>query len=424
MSVRVPSSEEIEASLDAKKPRWWLRITILIVIIAGAASLLKGQDEAKSGPTWETAVVSRGDIALSASATGTLEPRRVVTIGSELSGLVTDVLVDENDQVKAGQVLARIDTTSLENQLAQAKASLMVARASIKRAQATLDEARIREELTSQLVEKQAAAKSSIDEMRAARLRAQADLESARATLAQNRANVSAIEGELAKAEIKAPIDGVVLSRSVEPGNTVASSLQAPELFVVAEDLGKMELQVLISEADISLVKDGQTAEFTVDAWPKKTFAASVESVSLSPTSSANVVTYMTVLEVDNSDHLLRPGMTAATTIKTGKLDAVLRIPNAALWFKPSEEKNEGGFRLGPPKRESADQNQGSGVYVLRGEEPARIALDIGRSDGEFVEVFGGELSEGDSVIVGELDPKGADEDAAEKERGESGGAP
>lgn len=419
--MQVPSSEEIEASLDAKKPRWWLRITILVVIIAGAAFMMRGRDEGVSGPTWETAAASRGDIELSASATGTLEPRRVVTIGSELSGLVTDVLVDENDQVKAGQVLARIDTTSLENQLAQAKASLMVARASIKRAQATLDEAKIREKLTLQLVEKQAAAKSSIDETRAARLRAQADLESARATLAQNRANVSSIEDELAKAEIRAPIDGVVLSRSVEPGNTVASSLQAPELFVVAEDLGKMELQVLISEADISLVKDGQAAEFTVDAWPKKKFVASVESVSLSPTNSANVVTYMTVLEVDNSEHLLRPGMTAATTIKTGKLESVLRIPNAALWFKPSEKKGSGGFRLGPPKRESADQNQGSGVYVLRDETPTRIALDIGRSDGEFVEVFGGELNEGDQVIVGEIEPEKG-EGTEEKEKGAPGG--
>ena len=419
--MQVPSSEEIEASLDAKKPRWWLRITILVVIIAGAAFMMRGRDEGVSGPTWETAAASRGDIELSASATGTLEPRRVVTIGSELSGLVTDVLVDENDQVKAGQVLARIDTTSLENQLAQARASLMVARASIKRAQATLDEAKIREKLTLQLVEKQAAAKSSIDEMRAARLRAQADLESARATLAQNRANVSSIEDELAKAEIRAPIDGVVLSRSVEPGNTVASSLQAPELFVVAEDLGKMELQVLISEADISLVKDGQAAEFTVDAWPKKKFVASVESVSLSPTNSANVVTYMTVLEVDNSEHLLRPGMTAATTIKTGKLESVLRIPNAALWFKPSEKKGSGGFRLGPPKRESADQNQGSGVYVLRDETPTRIALDIGRSDGEFVEVFGGELNEGDQVIVGEIEPEKG-EGTEEKEKGAPGG--
>lgn len=399
------SPEDIEASLKPRRRRWWLLLLLLLPLLALPLFLGSRESGQESAPRWKTQPITRGDIELVASASGTLEPSRSVTIGAEISGLVTDVLVEENDRVSAGQLLARIDTTALKNQRAQARAGLAGSRASIKRARAILADAKIKRERAQKLVEREVAAPTTLEEASALVQRAQADVEAAYASAARDRAAIDAIETQLSKAELTSPIDGVVLRRAIEPGSTVAASFQAPELFVLAEDLANMELEVLISEADISLVAPAQAATFSVDAWPQKTFEASVTSVSLSPTHNGNIVAYRTLLKVDNAERLLRPGMTAATTIATGKREQVLRVPNAALWFKPQEQEKS-SFQFGKRERKSTEVLKGSAVHVLRDGEPRRIALTLGRSDEEWAELISGDLKQGDEVIVGQAEDK------------------
>jgi HlyD family secretion protein len=352
---------------------------------------------------WQIHSLDRGDMVLTATATGSLEPKSEVSVGAEISGLITRVMVDDNDQVNEGQVLALFDTDELEVALEQAEAQLALSRASVAEAEATLEEARVDERRISALRQRGTSAQAELDAAIAARKRAEAKLAYARASVRQAEASVLQARTRLEKAVITSPINGVVLQRSIEPGNTVAASFQTPVLFLLAEDLKAMELHVSMDEADVGMVEAGQPATFTVDAWSGRAFSAEVLKVHLYPSVENNVVTYTTVLSVDNSEGLLKPGMTATATIETGRRENVLRVPNMAFRFIPPATNSGGGGLFSHPGSRAGGNRAGPSntVWVMRDGELARVVVETGASDGRYTELPGNELAEGDQVITG-----------------------
>ncbi len=390
--------------------RWrWLGIALLIlVLVAGVAFLLLPSK--KSEFRFETADVQRGDLTVTVTATGTVQPVNQVDVGSELSGIIEAVNVDFNDRVSRGQVLARLDTDRLQAQVIEARASLESARAKLEEAKATVVETRLRFQRCEKLAARQLCSREELDTLRAAQARAKAAEASARAQVAVAQATLDVNETNLSKAEIRSPIDGLVLQRQIEPGQTVAASLQAPVLFTLAEDLAHMELHVAVDEADVGKIAEGQSARFTVDAYPERYFPARIIQVRFAPQTIEGVVTYETVLTVDNSDLSLRPGMTATAVITVQQLKDVVLVSNAALRFIPPASKTtrrSGGgifgamFRRPRSERRRIEANAGGQkVYVLRDDQPVAVAVKTGASDGKFTELRAGEIEPGQQVIV------------------------
>lgn len=351
---------------------------------------------------WQTHALDRSTMVLTATATGNLEPKSEVTVGAEISGRITEVMVEENDPVSQGQVLALFDTDELSVALEQAEAQLALARASVTEAVATRDETRADAARIRSLRERDSSAQAELDAAVAAYKRSEAKLEYAQASVRQAEAAVSQARTRLDKAVIYSPIDGVVLQRSIEPGNTVAANFQTPVLFLLAEDLSSMELHVSMDEADVGLVRQGQAAKFTVDAWAGRSFSARVVKVHLYPSVENNVVTYTTVLAVDNAEGVLRPGMTATATIETGRREQVLRVPNMAFRFSPPDTGDENRLLSHPAERAGSGRRGPSNtLWVLREGQPTRILVQTGASDGRFTELVGDELAAGDEVITG-----------------------
>ena len=388
----------------------WLLTAIPVLLLAGAALLwwLPGEE---STVRYETAEVQKGDLTVTVTATGTLEPVNQVDVGSELSGIIETVEVDFNDKVERGQVLARLDTDRLQAQVLESRAALQSNEAKVTEAQATVLETRLAFERCEKLADRQLCTTGDLDAARAAHARAKAAEASARAQVAEAQATLDGKETELAKAQIRSPIDGLVLLRQIEPGQTVAASLQAPILFTLAEDLAQMELHVAVDEADVGQVAEGQAAGFTVDAWPERNFPARITQVRFAPRTVEGVVTYETVLAVDNSDLALRPGMTATAVITAEELQDALLVPNAALRFTPPETREgqrRGGGVFGmifprPPmgqRSSNTDRNGGPKVWVLRDGEPVAVPVKTGVSDGRFTELQSGGLQPGDRVVV------------------------
>lgn len=408
--MSTPSADEIKKKVTRSSQGWARWVAIAIAVIGTGIGIYFWQKPKEVIINYRTEAVELGDVITRASATGTLEPTRVVTVGAEVSGRIANVLVEANDEVKAGQTLAVFDATTLESQITLAKARVNSSSASIRSVQAGYESSKLELERTRTLVERGVVPRAELDSMITTEARSRADLDRARAEAAQARANLEEMQLNLEKADIVSPIDGVVLTRTVEPGQTVASSLQAPELFVIAESLSKMTLRVWIDEADVGVVQAGQEANFEVSAWPGKKFTAIVEKLNLSPTQTDNVVTYAAELSVDNSEQLLRPGMTANAAIVTGKRENVLRVPNSALRFRPPTEDaaSEGSPLLAAPRwrrggnATSTTSVGGKGtVYVLREGQAQMLELTMGRTDGRFTEVIDGELEPGDEIITG-----------------------
>lgn len=321
---------------------------VLAVVVAG---WWWSQRESKAGEGgYRTATIERGDIRVAISATGTLSAISTVDVGSQISGMVTDVLVDFNDRVSEGQVIARIDPSTYQAQIAQGSAQVASARASLATAQATLRNADADFARKTQLAQQQLIARGDLDLARAARDQARAQINVAQAQIAQQQASTQTTRLNLQRTVIRSPVDGVVLTRSIEPGQTVAASLQAPVLFQIAEDLSKMEIVLAIDEADIGQVKAGQDASFTVDAFPERNFRGKVQQVRLSATNTSNVITYPVVVTADNTDRSLLPGMTVNAEIEVSRREDVLKIPNAALRYKPAEGEVHSATQ-GPPGR-------------------------------------------------------------------------
>jgi len=299
---------------------------------------MHGYKAASAAGAFRTAKVERGDIRVTISATGTLAATSTVDIGSQISGQVTQVLVDFNDHVSRGQVLARIDPSTYEAQIAQGAAQVQGARANLAAAQATLRNAQADYARKTELADDKLVSRSDADLARAARDQAQAQVNASRAQIVQQQEATRTSRVNLDRSVLRSPVDGVVLTRTVEPGQTVAASLQAPVLFQIAEDLSQMQIVLAIDEADIGQVKVGQGVAFNVDAFPERQFRGRVRQVRLSPTNTSNVITYPVVVSVDNSEQTLLPGMTANAEIEVSRRDGVLRVPNAALRFKPADE--------------------------------------------------------------------------------------
>ena len=425
------AADDLQTLLGGGEPRrWWQRSTLwlgvaVLALAGGGIIYWQSHQRASAAPVYVTEEVRRGNLTLNVSANGTLQPTRAVTIGSELSGTVKNVLVDVNDKVKKGQVLVELDTAKLDAQVLRSRAALAAAQARLAQAVATTKEALAgfgRLEDVARLSGGKVPSAAELDSGRATLDRARADEASARASVDDARAALSTDVTNLSKASIRSPIDGVVLTRTVEPGNAVAASLQAVTLFTLAEDLTRLRLDVSVDEADVGSVKLDQKASFTVSAYPARRYPAKVTRVSFGSTKTDNVVTYITWLEVDNSDLSLRPGMTAAATITSTERNDVLLVPNTALRFTPAvaagaaaQPASSGGgimSQLMPRMpRSGARRAGGSGeagdgagrarqVWVLKDGTAHAVTVQVGISDGRRTEVSGEGLAEGMAVIT------------------------
>ncbi|MCE7795479.1 efflux RND transporter periplasmic adaptor subunit [Sphingobium sufflavum] len=435
------ADENLNDFLGVKETPGWRRYAkwggmgvVLLVLIALLARCFASPED----PGFATVEVTRDHLVTTVSATGKLAPTNQVTVGSQISGLVVTVSVDVNDRVEKGQVLAQIDTEQLDGQIRQNEAQVNANRASVGQAQATVAEAQAqlaRLEEVYRLSDGRVPSRTELQAGRANAQRAIATLRSAQASVAASQAALSQTKVQRARAQILSPVSGVVLARQVDPGQTVAASFNTPTLFVIAEDLTRMKLEVAIDEADVGSVKDGQAASFTVDAFPGKTFPARITrvdvgsnlSVSAASSSSSTtttssttgqVVSYAADLSVDNKALDLRPGMTATADIVTSDKKNVLLVPNAALRFTPQSGAGAaagGGITsalsFGPPRRgggskRSVTMERGAQqtVYVL-GEDgkPAPVKIVTGDSDGSQTEVVSGDLKPGMKVITGQL---------------------
>ncbi len=403
--------------------RWvWLTgLALVLLALIGFFVFQSGSDT--KAPRFETETIDRGRLEVTVSATGNLQPTNQVDVGSELSGITDSVLVDVNDRVKKGQELARLNTSKLNDQIAKSRAALLSAEAGVRQAEATVIESRAnlqRLQNVYQLSGGKVPSKAEMETAEAAQARAAASLASAHANVAQARATLSSDETNLAKASIRSPINGVVLARKVEPGQTVAASLQAPVLFTLAEDLSKMELQVNVDEADVGQVKAGQKASFSVDAYPGRKYPASISRVSFGSQVAEGVVSYPTVLDVSNDDLSLRPGMTATAEISTAIREDALLVPNAALRFTPSANsarKADSGGILGSllprmPRTASSraprggnEKGGGKQVWVLKDGQPSPLKIKTGLTNGRMTEVLEGELKPGMQVVIDSVAP-------------------
>ncbi|MCA0196780.1 MAG: efflux RND transporter periplasmic adaptor subunit [Proteobacteria bacterium] len=322
------------------------RIAVAVAVVAllgTAAWYWNNRRSAANESAFRTAAVERGNIRVAISSTGTLSATSTVTVGSQISGQVLEVPVDYNDRVTKGQVLARIDPRTYEAQIEQGGAQIASAQASLEQALATQRNAQLDYQRKSELVGRQLVARSDLDLARAALDQANAQVASAQALIRQQTASTETTRVNLERTVIRSPVDGVVLTRSIEPGQTVAASLQAPELFKIAEDLAQMKIELAVDEADIGQVQPGQGVSFTVDAFPDRQFRGSVSQVRLAATTTNNVVTYPVVVTVDNSDGTLLPGLTVNAEIEVSRRDNVLKASNAALRFKPAEPPGGSG---------------------------------------------------------------------------------
>jgi HlyD family secretion protein len=424
MSTNHPSSNHQDPSLqkliDTQSGsffrRRWPWLAGAVVLIAGAALLFRLAGDKKETLSYTTQQVAVGTLVVKVSATGNLQPTNQVDVGSELSGIVDQVFVDDNDQVKKGQELARLDLSKLQDAVAKSRANLTAAEAQVLQTQATVAEARAalaRYRQVAQLSGGKVPSQNEMDIAEATLKRAEANEASAQASVVQARANLQSTETDLAKASIRSPIDGVVLTREVEPGQTVAASFQAPVLFRLAEDLAKMELQVDVDEADVGQVQAGQNATFTVDAWPGRQYRAVITRVSYGSQVKDGVISYRTILEVDNSDLSLRPGMTGTAEITTLTRDGALLVPNAALRFTPptpevAEKKSSGSavsalFPRMPRQVRKAQAPAANGaprVWVLRDGQPEAVEVQTGATNGRVTEIVGGSLKAGAEVIT------------------------
>ena len=411
---------------DDQPARWWKRPSLWIgvaavLVVAGWFYYWQAQKQTSAAPVYVTEALRKGNLTLTVSANGTLQPTRAVNIGSELSGTVKRVLVDVNDRVKTGQVLVELDTAKLNDQVLRSRAALAASQAQLAQAQATVKEAQAnlaRFEEVARLSGGKVPSAAELDTARAAVERAVAAEASARANVASARATLATDETNLSKASIRSPIDGVVLSRSVDPGNAVAASLQAVTLFSVAENLSQLRLDVNVDEADVGSVTTGQKASFTVSAYPARRYPATINRVAFGSTKTDNVVTYVTTLDVDNTDLSLRPGMTAAATIVATERNGVLLVPNTALRFSPTTAGNGAAAapsssilskmmprmpRSTTPRRATETNGGAPGlrqIWVLKDGQAVAQEVKTGISDGRHTEVTGEGLSEGLAIIT------------------------
>ena len=396
------------------RPRRRRLVWTLVVLAALTAGIAGTLFMRGNGPSYNytTQEAQRGDLEVIVTATGSVQPTDQVDISSELSGTIRAVNVTYNSPVEAGDVLAELDTNKLQADLENARAQLASAQANLLKAETEVVSTRTTFDRLTGLAGRNITSQQDLDAARFAH-------EGAVATKAVNEASVQSAEAslrlaevDLAKSKIVSPIDGVILTRGAEPGQTVASSLNAPVLFTIAGDLRRMELQVAVDEADVGQVQEGQEATFSVDAYPDRTFPAEIQTVRFASETVSNVVTYKAILTVDNNDLLLRPGMTATADVVVESIQDAVLVPNAALRYAPPAASERSGSvltrlfrtpRMGRGGRGDAGTDAARGarsVWVLRNGSPQRVSVETGPTDGRSTVVRSGELQEGDPVIT------------------------
>ncbi len=392
----LPSLAELKETIGpgaaaGRSKRWWITGGLGLAVLA-AGLLAYTLRKHKSQVQYLSVAVTRGDLAVTVEATGTLEAVTSVEVGSEVSGRVIRELVDVNDEVKKGQIMAEIDPESLRSTLDQAQAQLRGASDAVRLAQATATESARTLARNKQLGTEGILSQAEQDAAMAARDRDSASLRSAQENVRVARAALDMTGSKLQKATIRAPIDGVVLARLVEPGQTVTAGFQTPVLFKLAQDLKKMKLNVDIDEADVSRIVAGKVATFTVEAYPGRGFPSVVTSLQMEPKVSQNVVTYLAVLSVDNTDRALLPGMTCTALIQAETRRGILMVPNAALRFTPPSKPG-----VKSPVLVADGKHR---VYVLKNGIPLPIEVKPGASDGHNTEILEGGLTEGMAVLT------------------------
>lgn len=385
--------------------KWAFRAFLLALVascVVGMALYVK--NAVPTATRFATSPVVRGELVATVTATGTLRPRNTVEVGPEISGRVRTVSVDANDRVTAGQVLAEIDTTQIDAQVQSARANLASASAGIRVARATLEDLQRTLTRTEQLHGRQLASDAERDQGRGAVARAEAEVSAANARAAVARAELDRISSDLGRARVVSPIDGIVLARNVEPGQSVAATLSSPVFFVIAEDLAELELEVTIDEADIGQVREGMEASFRVDAHQDREFRATIRRIHFASRTVLNVVTYPAELSVDNAEGLLRPGMTATATIVSDRRPDQLLVPNAALRFVPPIDPRMGGVRRITPTGPTiwiAQTPPGAAEGQDAPVEAVALGIETLGTDGRNTAVTGEGLQEGALVITG-----------------------
>ena len=407
--------------------RTWTLLAALLLAIAGILYAWQPWKKTESGPQYRLAKLERGPLSAAVTASGTLSALITVQVGSQVSGQIRDIRVDFNSEVKKDQVIARLDPETFESRVTQAEADLKAAesaaevargnlavrQAEVGKARIALDDANRNLERKRALVKQNFISAAELDTAQAAvdtareQLNlvqadlavAQAQVASARAQVAQRQAGLKQARLDLDRTIIRSPVDGVVISRNVDVGQTVAASFQAPVLFTIARDLRQMEVNVAVDEADVGRVATGQKMRFSVDAFPGERFAGQVTQIRKAPQTNNNVVTYSVMARVDNPDLKLLPGMTASARILTEERKDVLKLPNEALRFRPVQADGT------PIKLEVRGREEGPGipgrVWVLKEGKPAPVSVRLGVSDGKATEMLKGELQAGREIILG-----------------------
>jgi len=409
-----------------KKPLWI--VLGLVVLVGGGVGIWQWRKHAAAGaaPRFETVAIDRGPITAKVTATGTLSALVTVQVGTQVSGRIKEILVDFNSPVKKGQVIARIEPALFQAAMESARANYLAAQGSIAKLEAQAENAKLQFDRAEQLFERKAIAQADLDTARATMRAANGDVVAAKGNMAQAQAALNQAKVNLDYTTIVSPTTGVVISRSVDVGQTVAASLSAPTLFLIAEDLTKMQVDTSVAEADIGKLKAEMDATFTVDAFPSRTFKGKIRQIRNAPQTQQNVVTYDAVIDVSNPGLELRPGMTANVTFIYDHRDSALRVANAALRFQPPPELaraawgggggpgQKGGGQRGPGSGEGGGRRMGGGrpgggggetpdrrmLWVLRGPTPTPVRVRAGVSDGTNTEIETTELHEGDRVVT------------------------
>jgi HlyD family secretion protein len=416
--------------------RLWLSIAAIVIAVAAGIYYYRS-DVAAETPTLSTAEVSRGDVIATVEATGTLEAVTTVEVGTQVSGTIKTLGADFNSQVRRGQVIAELDPSLFDTQVAQERATVARLKAEVDRARVQAEDAKVKLGRAQDLAKQELIAKSDLDAAVSTSNAAEASVKSAEAQLVQAQASLNQAQVNLSHTVIRAPIDGVVIARNVNVGQTVAASMQAPTLFVLAQNLKEMNVKASVDESDIGKIQLHQPVRFRVDAYPNETFTGTVSQVRLQPVVEQNVVSYITMIEVPNADLKLKPGMTAAVTIETGRAEDAIKVPNAALRFRPTAEAFQALGQKPPEPRQRAqgesargtqagtnargpqagtdgqgqrrDRNAGNGqrntVWVLADNNLKRVPVQVGITDGTQTVVMSSDLTPGMRVVTGVTTP-------------------
>jgi HlyD family secretion protein len=419
----IPDQKEIEAAIGvspaARRKRTVRRLLwplLALMLIASGVYAYRANQAVSGAVSYETVPAVTRDLTVTVSATGTIEPLTQVDVGSEMSGVIRDVLVDDNSLVKRGDILARLDTTRLEAQRTRANAQLIAAQSRLADAEAAKAERVLIANRQAQLRKQRLSTEQEFEAAQAALTRADATIASAKAEIDIAKADLALVDADIAKAELVSPIDGIVLKRSVEPGQTVAASFQAPVLFTLAQDLKRIQLEADVDEADVGVVKTGQSATFSVDAYRGRNFPATIERMTFAPETVDSVVTYKTTLSAENEDLSLRPGMTATAKITVAQFENVLTIPNEVLRYVPPRQSQSEGFSITRifmprfPRNEKGTRAENAdgtrSIYLLRDGAPIEIKVKTGDTDGKVTIIREGDVKDGDQLITGVRQPK------------------